>query len=321
MTLKTDTPEETTGITAEERQRLWDEMDQADGEKPTVKPIVDEESSAPSKPVEREPTAEPAAEAAEVAGKGPASDEPKAAEEAADDAQQEDPYAGLPQVIKDELAGLKSQVESLNKRTRQAEGKLGELNGKLQQTAARQVRAAGGDAPSASEIREAQGDAHATKQLLEDYPEFGAAMIAALNEQLEQRLARQQPAPEREQAPAGVSPADLARLRAEMRIERVHEGWQETVASPAFDGWMQRQQREVQMLAESTDPADAIRLLDLYVESRKARHTQQQAQHSAAAIPSGKPATRSARGKPVEEMTREEYWNYLDQIDKASPSG
>lgn len=289
----------------DERKKIWDELDSGGDAAPEVDPAPEGKQDAKQ---DAAPTPPAAADAA-----------PPAADKAAEGKEEQgapkaDPFEGLPQSVRDELAGLRQQVEALSRRTRNAEGKLGELNGRLSQETAKQVRAEGGDAPSREELRAAQGDSEATKQLLEEYPEFGAAMLAALKEQL-QAL---QPAKRDEDAAPSVTPEDLARLRVEMEIERVHPKWTQTVAQPAFAGWLERQPREVQMLARSTDAEDAIRLLDLHKASVDGgAPKQRQAQESAAAMPGGRPAKRGASSKPIDQMTREEYWEYLNQMDNA----
>ena len=202
----------------------------------------------------------------------------------------------------------------VTQRLRNAEGHIGGLGSQLkqQQQLAAQVTAKGGDAPSAGEIRAAQGSAKAMESLKRDYPEFAEAMEAALNEQMQAMKAAM---PQAQQQP-GVTPDEIARLRSEMAVEIRHPGWQDRVRTTEFIGWMQRQPREVQMLAASDSPQDAVRLLDLHSEAMKsATSTRTQRLSSAAAIPSGRSGAQ-ARSKPVEDMTPQEYWRYLDELDR-----
>lgn len=72
------------------------------------------------------------------------------------------------------------------------------------------------------------------------------------------------------------------------------------------------------MLAAGDEPEQAIRLLDLYAEfvNKPNPTTQRDTRRleTAAVLPTG---TRSSvKTKNVDEMTGEEYWRYLDQIDK-----
>lgn len=222
------------------------------------------------------------------------------------------------QELLDTIAGLKASQDQLASRLRNAEGHIGGLTNQLKQQTqvAQQVKNEGGQAPTAAEIRSAQGDPEAMASLKRDYPEFATAMESVLNERLseiEQRF-KQAPAP---QAPAGVGPEELQQLRAELQVEMQHPGWQKTVKTPEFQGWLLRQPREVQMLAVSDDPQDAARLLDIHGENTKAATTQRtQRLTSAAALPTGR-AGAPARQKAFEDMTPQEQWRYLDELDKS----
>ena len=224
------------------------------------------------------------------------------------------------QALMDRLAGLENTLNQTSQRLRNAEGHIGGLNNQLKQTlqTAQQVTAQGGDAPTAKEIRAAQDDPAAMKALLKDYPELGTAMKAVLDEsmsEMERRFqTQQQPAAQQQQ---GVSPQDLALMRSQIQVEVRHPGWQERVQTNEFQGWLNRQPREVQMLAASESPQDAVRLLDIHAEATKSTAAQRtQRLNSAAAIPSGRSGS-NARIKPIEEMTKEELWRYQDELDKS----
>ena len=189
------------------------------------------------------------------------------------------------QVLLDKISGLETMLSQVTQRLRNAEGHIGGLGSQLKQQiqAAQQVTAKGGDAPTATEIRDAQRSPEAMARLKSDYPEFAEAMESALNERLsmlEQKIA--QPV----SLPPAVTPEDIARLRSEITVEVVHPGWQSRVQTSEFMGWLQRQPREVQLLAASESPQDAIRLLDLHSDAMKSSTSQRtQRLNSAAAIP------------------------------------
>lgn len=221
------------------------------------------------------------------------------------------------QALMDKISGLESMLGQVTQRLRNAEGHIGGLNSQLKQQVqtAQQVTARGGEAPTAGEIRAAQANPEKMNALKRDYPEFADAMESALNERLsalEQRLATQQPT----QQQPGVSYEEIASLRSEMAVEIRHPGWKDRVQTPEFVGWLRRQPREVQMLAASDSPQDAVRLLDLHVDASTSVTSQRtQRLASAAAIPSGRSGS-NTRAKAVEDMTPQEYWAYLDQLDK-----
>jgi hypothetical protein len=282
----------------DEAQKIWDQLD------------AEETGQAPGAAAqEQAPNEEPAQPAdPATAAPAPAADANKGGEEAAPSEQQ---------VLLDKIAGLESMLGQVTQRLRHAEGHIGGLNSQLKQQlqAAQQVATKGGEAPSAKEIRDAQANPEAMDALKRDYPEFASAMESALNERLsvlEQRLAQHQPT---QQQPV-VGPNELQRMRAELQVEVRHPGWQSRVQTPEFVGWLQRQPREVQMLAASESPQDAVRLLDLHTDAMSSATSQRtQRLSAAAAIPSGRPGAQ-ARTKAVEDMSPEEYWRYLDELDR-----
>lgn len=222
------------------------------------------------------------------------------------------------QELLDKISGLESMLTQVTGRLRNAEGHIGNLNGQLKQTlaAASQVTARGADAPSADQIREAQGSAKAMEALKKDYPEFGSAVEAALAEQRQELEKRFAALPAAAPTTPGLTQADLDGLRGELQIESQHPGWKERVKTPEFRGWMERQPPEVQMLAQSDQTLHAIRLLDLHRDSTKAAPAKNTTQlDAAAAIPSGR-AGATTRTKPVEEMTKAEYWAYQDSLER-----
>lgn len=279
-----------------EAKKIWDELDQEDDGLRSSLP--DNDSSA-----------EPAA-AAGTTAQAPANkaDANTAGEETAPTSEQ---------ILLDKISGLETMLSQVTQRLRNAEGHIGGLGSQLKQQlqAAQQVSSKGGDAPTATEIRDAQRNPEAMARLKADYPEFADAMESALNERLsslEQRLAQQQ----QPQQPAGISVEEITKLRSEMTVEVRHPGWQDRVRTTEFMGWLQRQPREVQMLAASESPQDAIRLLDLHDDAMKASSSQRtQRLNSAAAIPSGRSGA-NVRQKAVDDMSPEEYWRYLDEMDR-----
>jgi len=283
----------------DEAQKIWDQLEAEDS------------GRAQSESVSNENPPEPQPAQANPADPAPAS--------LADATQGGDEVApSSEQALMDKISGLESMLGQVTQRLRNAEGHIGGLGSQLKQQVqtAQQVTARGGDAPTAGEIRAAQANPEKMNALKRDYPEFADAMESALNERLsalEQRIAAQ---PQQVQQPPGVSSEDISRLRSEMAVEVRHPGWQDRVQTPEFVGWLQRQPREVQMLAASDSPQDAVRLLDLHSEASSSVTSQRtQRLASAAAIPSGRSGS-NTRAKAVEDMTPQEYWAYLDQLDK-----
>lgn len=225
---------------------------------------------------------------------------------------------GNEQSLMDKIAGLESMLGQVTTRLRNAEGHIGGLNGQLkqQQQLAKQVANSGGEAPNADQIRQAQSNPEAMANLKRDYPEFADAMESALKQQMQEQEQRIQALLQNQKG--GVSHEEIAQMRSELAVEAKHPGWQDRVQTPEFMGWLQRQQPEVQMLAASESPRDAIRLLDLHNDATNSVSSQNKTQRlsSAAAIPSGRSGS-SIRTKAVEDMTPQEYWRYLDELDKS----
>lgn len=283
----------------EDAKKIWDQLDAED--------------SGPAPAADVEPTAdrEPAFASTDQAPAEHRNADPADAAKGGD--------AAAPtgdQALLDKISGLETMLSQVTQRLRNAEGHIGGLGSQLKQQlqTAQQVSSKGGDAPTATEIRDAQRNPEAMARLKSDYPEFAEAMESALNERLsslEQRIAQQQ-----QPAQAGVTPQEISRLRSEMAVEVRHPGWQDRVQTPEFRGWLQRQPREVQMLAASESPQDAVRLLDLHTDATSSASNQRtQRLNSAAAIPSGRSGA-NVRQKAVEDMTPDEYWRYLDELDR-----
>ena len=280
------TTRESTGVS--EGEKIWAELDANEG-KPAA--VVDQpETVAAAEPTA---TAAPAAQA-------------DASATATPDWQQ----------VMDKVNGLESQLTSTTGRLRNAEGHIGNLNAQLK-AAKDQLAARGVEAPSAGEIRAAQGSSKAMEALKRDYPEFAGAMEAALDEQraeIDRRMASS--AKPADTATPGLTAADLEGLRGELTVELRHPGWQARVKTPEFAGWLQRQEREVQLLANSDATDDAVRLLDLHKAAMAVTPDPNKRRlDAAAALPSGRSGT-TVRVKPFEEMTKQEQWAYLDKIDQ-----
>jgi len=278
----------------EEAQKIWDQLE------------AEESGKSPRQAKEDPPEA----------GEAPAdpTDQAPADQADANDGGEEAATTGE-SVLLDKIAGLETMLTQVTQRLRNAEGHIGGLGSQMKQQlqAAQQVSAKGGEAPTAGEIREAQSNPKAMESLKRDYPEFAEAMEAALSEQL-QAIKASMPQPQMQQA--GVTAEEFARMRSEMAVEIRHPGWQDRVKTTEFMGWMQRQPREVQMLAASESPQDAVRLLDLHSEAMKSVPSQRtQRLSSAAAIPSGRSGG-NIRQKAVEDMSPDEYWRYLDELDR-----
>lgn len=274
-------------ITQEQAKELWNQMD------------AGEQSPANPEPQQIEEVASEPVDTAQAVPQEP----------------EEDPYEGLNPRVRDELVGLKEMVTQLTGRVRNTEGHIGGLKSQLQSQveAAKNVRASGGDAPSAQQIANAQGDPAAFEQLKSDYPEFAEAISSYVKHQIGDRPTQDVAGKQEIERLRAEFSAALDAERRKMQVEIKHPNWGRLIQSPEFTGWYQQQQPEIRNLGASSEPADAIRMLDLFAESRRRAGSQNQRLMSAAALPTGR--GNPVRVKPVEEMTKEEFWRYQDELE------
>jgi hypothetical protein len=219
---------------------------------------------------------------------------PAAAPEAAKEPAADDPYRDLPEAVRNTIMGLQTQVGALSQRVRQSEGRLGELNGTVKQWQAK-------PAP----VEPAEKSAR-LEQIRSDYPEI----FEGVDEVIQAKVP---------QVPDGLTRAEVQALlekqAKDFEVEVVHRGWKKTVQTPEFTGWYSQQPAEIKALAESDDPAVAIRMLDLF-SGAKVKKAPNQSIAEAAAIPTGR-SRATSRGKPLEEMTDQELWDHYNAQDLA----
>jgi hypothetical protein len=289
------------------KAKLWAEADEAE---------------ATGKSLAAEPTKKEVADPA-AAQKKPAAEEAASTSATASEA---DPYDGLPQGVRDEIVGLKSMLaqtsSALSKTTerlRNTEGHIGGLKSQIDEIRKSAPAATKSGAPSAAEVKAAQGSAEAMSKLKADYPEFGSALEAAL----EERLAGIGEAVAKATTPAAqpanvVTREELQATLDKKSIDDKHPGWGDLVRTPAFAGWLERQPAETKALAASASPQDAIRLLDLHAEASTAAvpaTKTKQRLDAAAAIPTGRGGA-GIRQKSLDNMSKAELWAYYDEQDR-----
>lgn len=233
-----------------------------------------EEQPAPSEPALETQTeaAPPAAGAAPDKGAKP-QQPASAAAPAAAAAPAKDEWEGVPKVVRDRLTAL----DALPGQMRNLAGHIGGLNSKLDTalTAAKTAaEKAGGAAaaPTEKQVQAALSNPDAWKKLKEDYPDWAGPVEAELSA-IRTELSKQ-PKPQQVDVAAvkkdvvdSVTPLISAaerRGREFAQVDIKHEGWEDTVKSPQFGGWLKTQPADVQGLAASDRGRDAVRLLDAY---------------------------------------------------------
>ena len=235
--------------------------------------------------------------------------EPEAAPEA-------DPWEGVPAALKQTLEALQSKVsaiDTIGNEVKQWSGRVGAIQRELQlqRNAAEQAAKTVSESPTKQQMAEAAQDDEAWSELKDEFPEWADALEKRtgklekkFSEQIES-LRQQQP-----QAP------DLSALRREYDQKLLtvkHPSWQQLVASPEYNEWLNKQPQDVRQKAlESTDALECIEVLDQFtaakspvkdvVDKRKERLA------SSVSAPSG---GRPVRSKSIDDMTPEEYREHV----------
>ena len=139
------------------------------------------------------------------------------------------------------------------------------------QAAAKAAKAEGGDSPDNQQVQAALKDGEKMKKLVEEFPEFGEALLEAQGisaASIEKILS--------EKLKAG--PIDTAQFASTGALSKVnqtlvtiaHRNWKSDTKTPEFSQWISTQADGTKSLADSDDPEDAIKLMDSYYEHRKA---------------------------------------------------
>lgn len=214
-------------------------------------------SPAPAAPAAEEAAAAPAAEAAAPAAPG-TEDQPNAdaGEGAAPAATGEDDdpivFEGYKRSEVQRLMGQAAKVEDLAQQLRRANGKIGELNGRLQSQPA-----APAAAPTPSPAPELTAE---LQQFEQDYPDVAKYIHV--------RYGAVQPQPPvappaQPQQPVATSAAPVQAEQDPMAIEmavmdRMHKGWREKVQSPEFNVWLAAQEEQAQQAFAEANTADGV---------------------------------------------------------------
>lgn len=234
---------------------------------------------------------------------------------------QVDPYAGLPDVVKEKL-GL---IDKLHNDLKASNGRLASIQREFD--IAKQARLKIDDAPTDKAIEAAAKKSEKWEQLKEDFPQWAEAM--------EERLGSLSPSrafdPNQLQALVGeqLSKAQQIfdqRIQAIQmeRIEEKHEGWLEKINTPDFVTWMNNQPAEIKALADSDKARDAIKMLDLFEQSKNPKPSEtktaiEKERQSRLDMAATRIGTSAPPPKGDEEMTEDEIWNQeARRLERAS---
>lgn len=244
-------------------------------------------------------------------------DEP-IAEEAAPDVEPEDPLAGLSDVVRaklaqiDELATANAQ---LLHHVKTAEGRVAAMQREFQQARVAQQQVAPQEAPSQGQIVNAAKNPEKWEQLKEDFPEWAGAMEEYVASKLgsvqpQQGLDPQQVAAFVQQQ-VDQTKVEMRQAIEEARVDGKYENWKDTVNTLEFTQWFTVQSPEIRSLANSDSARDAIRMLDLFHETKKrsASDIKQERGQRLAAAATTRPG-QTPPPKTLDDMSPEELWNY-----------
>lgn len=204
---------------------------------PAAETVAPEASTAPA----GEPAAAPAPEGQ------PAPQEPAAAE---DDPEVLD---GFKRSEVRRLLASAAEVETLKQQLRKANGKIGELNSRIQPPAAASVVAP--TPPVAPALPPG------LQQFEQDFPEI-AEYVRAFGTSPQQQTQATPPTEMQQPVATAVAqpvPAELNPTDIELAVmDRMHKGWRDTVQSQDFNLWLAAQGEPVQTSFASADTADGL---------------------------------------------------------------
>ena len=219
-------------------------------------------------------------------------------------------------------AEQQAQLDQLMRTFPQLVNELKETKGRvgaLQSELAKRPATPAAEAPSQKQVAAAAADPEKWASLKRDFPEWGEGIEAFVD-------ARVGALPKG----GGLTQEDLQRAVAEattgltQNFERAligvkHQDWEPTVNTADFNNWFAAQKPEVQALAQSPKGVDAIRMLDMFADSKKTpvADVRQSRKATLAAAVTTKPGA-AAPIKAFEDMSPKEQWDYLARTREAA---
>jgi len=245
-------------------------------------------------------------------------DEPQIDEQSPEPIQEDDPLASLPEAVRAKLAQIDQLAEAnaqLLHHVKTAEGRVAAMQREFQQARTAQQNVAPQEAPSQGQIVTAAKNPEKWEQLKQDFPEWAGAMEEYVASQLGSVQSRQGVDPNQiaayVQQEVDRTKAEMSRAIEEARIDGKYENWKDTVNTLEFTQWFTVQAPEVRALADSSAARDALRMLDLFHETKKrsASDIKQERGARLAAAATTRPG-QTPPPKTLDDMSPEELWNY-----------
>lgn len=233
--------------------------------------------------------------------------------------QPEDPLASLPEAARAKLAQIDQLVEAnaqLLHHVKTAEGRVAAMQREFQQARVAQQTVAPQEAPSQGQIANAAKNPEKWEQLKQDFPEWAGAMEEYVASQLGNvRPQNGMLTPEQVagyvQQQVEQSKSEMKQALEEARIEGKYENWKDLVNTLEFTQWYTVQTPEIRALADSASARDAIRMLDMFHDTKKrsASDIKQERSQRLSAAATTRPG-QTPPPKTLDDMSPEELWNY-----------
>lgn len=222
-----------------------------------------------------------------------------------------DPYEGLHPEVQAKLKQFDQLAASLPNLVNDLKATKGRIGALQSEWAKRQTA----EQPTQAQVAAAAKDPEKWASLKQDFPEWGEGIQEFVDAKLSQLTGTGMKPEEIEQLVAQraeAKTAELERTFSERLVTLKHPTWKADVNTPEFGQWLSVQDAETRAKADSTDPFDAISMLDAFAKHKAtpvkqvAETRQQRLQQAVTATRGSKPVV-----KTFEEMTPEEQWNYL----------
>jgi FtsZ-binding cell division protein ZapB len=242
----------------------------------------------------------------------------EAAQQATEPEPEPDPLAGLSDGVRAKLAEideLKQANAHLLHHVKTTEGRVAAMQREAEQARRAQQTVGDNVAPSQGQIAAAAKNPEKWDQLKQDFPEWGDAVEEFVNSRLGNSQQQNGLTPENianfVQAKVAETRAEMTKLLEEARIEGKYEDWKGIVNTPDFAQWYAVQNPQIRALADSTSSKDALKMLDLFHETKKrsAADIKQEREQRLAAAATTKPGN-TPPPKTLDDMSPEELWNY-----------
>lgn len=214
--------------------------------------------------------------------------------------------------LSEEHVALLKQIPELTHLVKTTIGRVGSLQSELQRIGHAAAKSAG-DSPSAGQINAASSDPKSWAKLKEDFPDWAEGVEAFVSSRIPS-------APPKVDLGAELTP-HVERIRQELAVETVaafEPDWESTVTSQAFKKWFRSQPADYQKRAgESWRPQEVLATIrDFRSASQPQDAAPAKRNLAAASIP--KSVSKPNIRKPVDEMSPQEYWRYLDEQESKS---